>query len=529
MRLDRVYIDGFKNLRDVSVEFDETRLTSVIIGENGSGKSNLIEAITDVFRFVDINRGRPRYTYDIEYRIKNHSVRISNRGSEQVIEVDGAAISRAAFERDKSDIFPDLVFGYYSGGSRRLERLFDPHQRRYYDTIKRNSDAEECEQALLERRLFYCRPIHGVLALLSFFAFPDPGVLALLREKLGITGFHSALATFRAPSWFRESQRKKVEASSEFWGALGPAGECAYDIKNAAFFPISLTDRPVDDYRERTSNEAQYACFLKDRDALSKVSARYGDSDSFQADQTFFSALEAIDISDLIRDINIWVTRADDDSGDVSYSDLSDGERQLLMVLGLVRISRGKEALFLLDEPDTHLNPSWQNSYLELIREWTGVAAEPDKCQIVMCTHNPLTIASLVHEEVRVMGLDRDNGISVSTPNVDPRGLGFAGVLTDIFGMPSTLDQPTQSLIDRRNELSRKPQLSLEETEALEKLNGELNSLGFQYPERDEVYKRYLQMIDEIELADAEPLSAQEIQTRDEATRELLKELLTQK
>jgi hypothetical protein len=40
------------------------------------------------------------------------------------------------FERDKTDLFPDLVFGYYSGGSRRLEKLFDSHQRRYYDAIK---------------------------------------------------------------------------------------------------------------------------------------------------------------------------------------------------------------------------------------------------------------------------------------------------------------------------------------------------------------------------------------------------------
>ena len=41
MRLDRVWIDGFRNLKDVSVDFDETRLTTVVIGQNGAGKSNL--------------------------------------------------------------------------------------------------------------------------------------------------------------------------------------------------------------------------------------------------------------------------------------------------------------------------------------------------------------------------------------------------------------------------------------------------------------------------------------------------------
>ena len=54
MRIDRVFIDGFRNLRAVEADFDENCLTSVIIGENGSGKSNLIEAIVEVFRHVDL-------------------------------------------------------------------------------------------------------------------------------------------------------------------------------------------------------------------------------------------------------------------------------------------------------------------------------------------------------------------------------------------------------------------------------------------------------------------------------------------
>ena len=54
MRLDKVYIDGFKNLKQLAVDFDESKLTTVLIGQNGAGKSNLIEAITQVFRWVDL-------------------------------------------------------------------------------------------------------------------------------------------------------------------------------------------------------------------------------------------------------------------------------------------------------------------------------------------------------------------------------------------------------------------------------------------------------------------------------------------
>ena len=60
-----------------------------------------------------------------------------------------------------------------------------------------------------------------------------------------------------------------------------------------------------------------------------------------------FAALEAVDIPDLFRDMHVWVSRVNDASGDVSFADLSEWERQLLMVLGLIRVARGKRTLFL--------------------------------------------------------------------------------------------------------------------------------------------------------------------------------------
>ena len=135
--------------------------------------------------FADMNRGQPRYRYEIDYVPDGRQVRLSNLNGKASIAVDGKALVRSDFERRRSEVFPDLVFGYYSGGSRRLERLFDSHQRRYYDKIKRNDDEQECRDALTERRLFYCRPIHGVFALLAFFSFPEAAVAELLRNGWG--------------------------------------------------------------------------------------------------------------------------------------------------------------------------------------------------------------------------------------------------------------------------------------------------------------------------------------------------------
>lgn len=519
MRLDRVYIDGFKNLKQAEVDFDERHLTSVLIGQNGAGKSNLIEAIVDVFRFVDLDRGRPRFTYDIKYRLDGKSIRLTNREGAPAIYCEEQKISRTQFEREKSLYFPDLVFGYYSGGSRRLEQLFDSHQRAYYDAIKLEEDEAKCRQALANRRLFYCRPVHGTFALAAFFGFPVPSVATLLADKLGVTAFHSSLAVLRKP-WFAQTSKK---AADELWGAKGPAGRGAENLRRQAFHPIALTDRPIDDYRDKGGTEPQLGLFLKDHTALSAVAQNYPN------DREFFHALEAMDISDLIRDLHVWVTRKNDTSGDISFSDLSDGERQLLMVLGLIRVSRGKRALFLLDEPDTHLNPHWQHTYLELINKWTEVASDESRCHIVMTSHNPLTIAALKREEVRVISVNDDGTVSIKPPYTDPRGMGFTATLTEIFGMQTTLDPETQRDIDLRNELSRIAKRSEEQQRELIAINDKLGRLGFMFEDREPLYQNFLQSMRDVRYADRPPLTPEQIEKRRRGMSLILKDLLAKK
>ena len=561
MRLLRVCIDGYRNLKNVEVNFDRDGLTTVIIGQNGSGKSNLIEAIVEVFRAFDFGeQSQIKFTYDLCYERSGYDVRLTNRSDQPDIPSEFLRPARDDDHPDKiiigkkgigsrknkigSNHLPDLIFGYYSGSARGLERRFDGHQARYYDAIKKERTESEYENASRSRRLFYCRPIHGVLALLSYLAKPgkDGDVKKLLTEKLGITGFHSALAHFKEPSWFNHSNWQKgrsvdqqnagrgrrthdklAEQALDVWGARGPAGNCARALLEQSFHPLTLPGKVVDDYRKKPRTEAQLACFLRDQKALNSFAKKY------DSDKDMFAALEAADISDLFREMIVWVTRTNDASGDISFSDLSDGERQLLMVLGLIRVSRGKEALFLLDEPDTHLNPAWQLTYLDLISEWTEIAADEDKCQIIMTSHNPLTIAALEAKEVRVMSSDSVGNVTVVRPRIDPKGLGFAGVLTDVFGLSSSLDKPTQEKIDRRNELARADELSPALAREFGEIKEELRHLGFLYEERDKLYGEFLKQLDRVELADVDPLTPEQLRDREQETRRIVEELLSKK
>ena len=48
MKLEHLWVDDFKNLRECEIEFAQPTLLSAVIGGNGSGKSNLVEAILHI-------------------------------------------------------------------------------------------------------------------------------------------------------------------------------------------------------------------------------------------------------------------------------------------------------------------------------------------------------------------------------------------------------------------------------------------------------------------------------------------------
>ena len=96
MRLDRLRINNFKNLIGVDIDFDESELATVLIGENGTGKSNVIEALVTIFRDLDLGDTTP-FSYDLEYRCQGHSIEIDNRfqTNRLVIKIDGKRTTKA--------------------------------------------------------------------------------------------------------------------------------------------------------------------------------------------------------------------------------------------------------------------------------------------------------------------------------------------------------------------------------------------------------------------------------------------------
>ena len=60
MRIRKISIEKYKNLVNFECEFSDSNI-SAFIGNNGSGKSNLLEVITEVFSYAKKHCEEKRY------------------------------------------------------------------------------------------------------------------------------------------------------------------------------------------------------------------------------------------------------------------------------------------------------------------------------------------------------------------------------------------------------------------------------------------------------------------------------------
>ena len=110
----------------------------------------------------------------------------------------------------------------------------------------------------------------------------------------------------------------------------------------------------------------------------------------------------------------------------------------------------------------------------------------------MLATHDPILISGLKKEQVFIARVI-DNRLTYEQPYRDPRGQGIANVLTsEYFGLPSSLDQNTQILIDERLNLAyKKEKLTDEESARLREINKQLDVLGLSISFRDPDYKEF--------------------------------------
>lgn len=502
MRVDKLLIKDFKNLQNVLVDFDQRRERTVLVGRNGVGKTNLLEALTWIFRSIDL-REKPPFGFRINYECNGHLVEVESTlevaslagvpkykmrfrvgQGESPTEARMEELSEPAFHRlnTQTRIIPRNIFGYYSGTSDRLRDLFRKHEERYRDALIRGDN-----QTI--RFLFLAKPEHSQFVLFSFFAKPDAEIRRFLKEQFYITGLDSILFALKEPYWSQEnpSEERRKNGDDRFWYAAGKVKTLLGELYETALAPMRTEERVSVGIKKVETKEHVY-CFLRGEKDIAKLAAGIDQKELFRR-------LESTQLSDLLR--KLWIFFKVEGQKDVlSFDDLSEGEQQLLTVLGLLRFTTEDESLFLLDEPDTHLNPAWCLDYLDILRQYGGGL---NKSQVIMTTHSPIVFAGLTKEEVILMQRDDGEGgrITADHPDSDPRGMGFSAILTsDFFGLRSIVDQQTLHELEEKRRLGGLETRTAKQEQRLLELNKSLKQIDLTNLVRDPLYRDFVQAMD---------------------------------
>lgn len=515
MKVDKLHIRSrFKNLENVTVDFDESNLMTVIVGRNGSGKSNVLEALVAIFRNLDLGEAPP-FSYKLVYRLgqqdtehwqeisidadpargtlaKQYEVTVRDLNIQEPVNIlnDKTTEQLVPFSKVKRDkeghapYLPKYVFAYYSGPSDRLENYFRKHRTDFYRRLLK----DELDLKGDIRPLFYAKPYHSQFVLLAFFLSEEDSIQkTFLRENLGIEGLDSIHFVMRQPDWAKQKDEL-------FWGARGVVRRFLDDLIKDALAPVKVTRQADTSLTGNNIRNEFFHLFLPNVEALRNFAK------DLSADE-LFKMLESTLLSEIISEVSIRVKVSSSESP-LTFRELSEGEQQLLTVLGLLKFTGGKDSLFLLDEPDTHLNPSWAVKYLKFLRDFVP---NHETSHLLMVTHHPLAIAELHKQQVQVMWRDEAYQVYAKEPEDSPRGMGINLILrSDMFGLKTTLDDDTQQKLSTRNSLAAKEQLSKEsivrqkgfpaetEEEYLKRLNDELSELGFNMATDDADYLDFL-------------------------------------
>ncbi len=327
-------IKGYKNLLNFSVDLYSTDNYCCFIGLNGSGKSNVLEAISHIFyslyHIATLKDGLKRYPCKFEY-----TIRYILNGN--LYEISDGELKNGA--KITLDILPKNIIASYSGEDTRLwkecyKQLYGKYCSRMVAT-----------QGFKPPFMFYISRYEWEISLLTLLYSEDIDVVKFINDLIGNS-------TCKISFEYNSTNIRKWEGTDieAFVEKLREKQE--YDIESfrETINNISFIDQP----------STLFYCLYKCRTE--------GENHEHQ----------------IINKINIEF----DKKG--SVNGLSEGEKKLINANVIIHILSTKDTLCLFDEPDAHIHIGKQKELKKLI--------DTENRYSLVTTHSPVFLDMLCND-----------------------------------------------------------------------------------------------------------------------------------
>lgn len=522
MQIKRLEISDHKCLVDFKIRMmidREKGSSTILIGENGTGKSTMLKTVLEIMMSFgsDAIEKRIDYDYEIEYYYKGSDILIAKSERSYYINMDGDFSCSGVMDTVKKklkdagkNIIPERISYFYSGLNDQSLSIFKRTNENYNNDSRDQLAsywnalylANHQYQGVFKKRTFnYCDESLVPAYLASILCGDDTYERHCVIEQCHIT----AIDTISVDINISDAIRKKLSND-----ILETGEEGVLDL-------ISFIDDGFTDTFRRGFLYQNGSHFVFEIKELNRIDA---DSISFF---NFFEKLITLLDAELEPFVLVGGTR-------VSCDDLSEGQRQLIKILGMLGICKSEDTLVLMDEPDAHMNPKWKYDLKEIIDTSLEGAVNT---QAIIATHDPLVINGVDSRFIRVFahnpGILRDNHwyiTKVIEPTEKTEGMGIDGLLqSEYYGLKTSYDRKTSDEFIRRQVLYSKlinNDITEEEKDELRELTKKIGSLPISYNSIDFLYDDFIRVYRHSELFSKEYLSYEEIQERRRKIQEII-------
>lgn len=428
-----------------------------LVGLNGSGKSNLIEVLSEIFCHVELSllpwksitkdQRASELCFDLEYQLlsstaaKPTTVRLEKPNRQpvvfKVVHNDREEIVSGA--EQCLALLPTRVLGYSSGLNETISISYFRTAAIYSQEVLAQARREKDEpnanlSDVPDSRTFFMDYEFNALILVANYLLQPRPRLELFRENVRIDSLNAFDIRYRS----NYQGNKQVELTRELQGYLDAIRSCANSVdsasdKNTEVFHFTDPKSAAPKLKAvfKTAGNffrALYKLSLLNPLALSGKKRKFflrEDSRTGQLERPpTISREERIFSVDNIR-VNLTEPKCA-----IDYAGVSDGEHQFLQIYGSVILFDEPGCVFLLDEPETHFNPKWRRLGIQWLAKFKSTKGQ----ELMISTHSPFVVSGCKGKNVFKFTREGDQCMCLPV-GFETFGASYDFLLARIFGM----------------------------------------------------------------------------------------------
>lgn len=454
-----------------------------LIGPNGSGKSQFLQLLAEIFQAAWFEHSaieeRKSAIGDVLFEL-SYLICVNDADEPQEVKLVRTKVGRAfspilLYRGDVEEpihpnsidfgkYLPSIIVGYTSGDNETLSLPFLVSRSGYADDVARTALKNIPESTVPDNRLMLIDYGTNLEVLFSNLMLGSISARSEILRHARVSDMASCRCVIRlAHSAVNKAQKKQAEITGR--KGIQLTGELEDTIawlkRTATCWKVDVdTETYTFDFYINEETRNSFSHFWNDAFSLYRSLHKFALLNDLAIprparkrleravkERRFASRLPEPQQEEMVfsfEEVRFWPTGKDRDP--VDYVSLSDGEHQQALILGTYAMVSEKNALFLLDEPESHFNPQWRVKFVQRLMDLVGSRSPQE---MMLTSHAPFVPSDMPREQVLIFTRDGE-GVRVDAPKIETFGATFDRILEICFGVTPPISRIAE---DRINEL----------------------------------------------------------------------------